>query len=152
MTDQYPEQEVDHTWRTLTKGLAPGGLLVEGTCDELGRLAAWVTLDKDGPQTLTVAARLSSLQRPSELAERLPKALIHRNIAGEPVHALLTQLDRAWDTAAPYSGFGPRQRWVEAVRLLQARGLPVLHGPARWRLGELTVAWPAVAPQTGPHD
>ena len=62
------------------------------------------------------------------------------------MHALLGRLDRAWDTAAPYSSFGPRQRWVETVRLLQAQGVPVLHGPARWRLGELTVPWEAVAP------
>ncbi|BEP12693.1 hypothetical protein acdb102_10040 [Acidothermaceae bacterium B102] len=149
---QYPEAEVADVWAGLAARLAPGGLLVEGTCDEVGRLATWVTLDAAGPQTLTLAARLGSLARPSDLAERLPKALIHRNVGGEPVHTLLARLDRAWDTAAPYSSFGPRQRWVEAVRLLVTDGLPVLHGPARWRLGELTVAWSAVRPQTGDHD
>jgi hypothetical protein len=149
---QYAEPEVGGIWQALTKRLAPGGLLVEGTCDELGRVATWVTLDAEGPQTLTLAARLGSLDRPSDLAERLPKALIHRNVPGEPVHALLGQLDRAWDTAAPYSSFGPRQRWVETVRLLQAQAVPVLHGPSRWRLGELTVAWSALTPQTGRHD
>ena len=143
---QYAEPEVAAVWQGLTARLAPEGLLVEGTCDELGRLASWVTLSADGPQTLTLAARLGSLGRPSDLAERLPKALIHRNVAGEPVHTLLARLDRAWDTAVPYSSFGPRQRWVEAVRLLQAGGVPVLHGPSRWRLGELSVAWEAVAP------
>ena len=40
----------------------------------------------------------------------------------------------------------------EAVRFhgetgdLRAAGWPVLHGPHRWRLGELTVPWSAVAP------
>ena len=149
---QYDEPEVAGVWAGLTARLAHGGLLVEGTCDEIGRLATWVTLDASGPRTLTFSARLGTLARPSELAERLPKALIHRNVAGEPVHTLLGRLDRAWDTAAPYSSFGPRQRWVEAVRALVADGVPVLQGPARWRLGELTVAWSAVTPQTGGHD
>jgi SAM-dependent methyltransferase len=115
---QYDESQVAGAWQQLLGRLAPGGLLVEGTCDELGRLAGWVTLDPTGPRTLTLAAHLRSLERPAALAERLPKALIHRNIAGEPVHALLRALDRAWDVAAPYAAFGPRQRWSEAVRLL----------------------------------
>ena len=109
-------------WKGLTERLAPGGLLVEGTCDEIGRLARWVTLDRSGPRTLTLAARLSTLERPSDLAERLPKALIHHNVAGQPVHALLGQLDRAWATAAPYSSFGPRQRWVETVAAAAGAG------------------------------
>jgi SAM-dependent methyltransferase len=142
---QYPEREVATVWAGLCRRLAPDGLLVEGTCDELGRLAGWVTLDGSGPQTLTLAARLGSLERPSELAERLPKALIHRNVPEQPVHTLLQQLDRAWATAAPYAAFGPRQRWVATITAVREQGVPVLHGPARWRLGELTVPWPAVS-------
>lgn len=142
---QYPERDVAGIWAGLCSRLAPGGLLVEGTCDELGRLAGWVTLDGSGPRTLTLAARLGSLDRPSELAERLPKVLIHRNVPGQPIHALLGQLDRAWASAAPYAAFGPRQRWVTAVSALRDQGVPVLHGPTRWRLGELTVPWTAVS-------
>ena len=143
---QYPEPEVACVWARLCARLAPGGLLVEGTCDELGRLATWVTLDAARPRTLTLAARVGSLHRPSDLAERLPKALIHRNVPGERVHTLLLELDRAWDVTAPYGAFGPRQHWTEAVRRLRAQGVPVRDGPARWRLGELTVDWAAVSP------
>ena len=70
------------------------------------------------PATITFAAHLASLPRPSELAERLPKTLIHRNVPGEPVHELLAAFDRAWAAAAPQSVFGPRQRWIAAVELL----------------------------------
>jgi hypothetical protein len=143
---QYAEAEVAPAWATMCARLGPGGLLVEGTSDELGRLASWVTLSIEGPQSLTLSARLGSLGRPSDLAERLPKALIHRNVVGEPIHALLRDLDRAWDTAAPYVAFGPRQRWVEAIRLLVVQGVPVVGGAARWRLGELTVPWSLVRP------
>lgn len=143
---QYDEGEVAGAWRTLTGALAPGGLLVEGTCDELGRLGGWVLVDADGPRTLTLAARLGTLDAPASLAERLPKALIHRNVPGERVHALLRALDDGWRAAAAYAPFGPRQRWLRTVAGLKEAGWPVLDRPRRWRLGELTVPWSVVAP------
>jgi hypothetical protein len=143
---QYDESAVDPAWSSLRSRLAPGGLVVEGTCDELGRLASWITLDSAGPRSLTLAAALSTLDRPLTFAERLPKAVIHHNVPGEPIHEFLGALDRAWAANAPYSSFGPRQRWRHTVAAVQAAGWPVLDRPARWRLGEVTVAWPAVAP------
>lgn len=147
---QYDEETAWQVWDRLRARLAPDGVLVEGTCDEIGRRAVWVTLGPEGPRTITFAAHLASLPRPSELAERLPKTLIHRNVPGEPVHALLAGFDRCWAIAAPQSVFGPRARWIEAVRLL-ARDHPVVTRPpaggrARWRLGEVTLPWPAVSP------
>ncbi|WLS47452.1 class I SAM-dependent methyltransferase [Micromonospora profundi] len=139
---QYDEREVPEAWRTMTAALASGGALVEGTCDELGRLASWLLIDAEGPQTLTVAAKLTTLSSPAELAERLPKVLIHRNVPGEPVYDLIGALDDAWRAAAPYAPFGPRQRWLRAVAQLRETGWPVLHGPHRWRHGELTLPWP----------
>jgi hypothetical protein len=143
---QYSEAEVAQAWTTMLGRLAPGGLLVEGTCDELGRRCCWVTLTADGPVTLTLSCLPADLERPSDLAERLPKSLIHRNVPGEPVHALFTALDRCWASAAPVRTFGPRARWVEAVRLLAADGWPIRDTRRRWRLGELTLDWAAVAP------
>jgi hypothetical protein len=138
---QYDESGVAAAWRAMGDALAPGGAIVEGTSDELGRLASWVLLDAGGPVSLTLAARLSTLDAPGTLAERLPKALIHHNVPGHPVHALLTALDDAWRDAAPYATFGPRQRWIRAVAMVKAAGWPVLDRPARWRHGEITVAW-----------
>ena len=142
---QYTEAEVPGAWERLCGRLAPGGLLVEGTCDEIGRRHVWVALGPEGPRTVTFAARLASLERPSDLAERLPKALIHRNVPGEPVHAFLTDFDRAWAAAAPFASFGARQRWMQAVRSLTG-SWPVVDGPGRWRQGEVTVEWRALAP------
>ncbi|MEU0549460.1 class I SAM-dependent methyltransferase [Micromonospora sp. NPDC005979] len=142
---QYDESDVHDAWRTMTAALAPGGVLVEGTCDELGRLASWLLLDADGPRTLTLAAKLTTLGSPAELAERLPKALIHRNVPGEAIHDLIGAFEDAWRTAAPYATFGPRQRWVRAVTQLKAEGWPVLSTPQRWRQGELTIPWPPEA-------
>lgn len=147
---QYDEAAAWDAWDLLRGRLAPHGLLIEGTCDEIGRRAVWVTLGPEGPRTITFAARLASLRRPSELAERLPKTLIHRNVPGERVHALLTEFDRCWAIAAPQSVFGPRARWAEAVLLLSRTHPVALHpplgGPRSRRRGELTLPWSAVAP------
>ncbi|NUK25509.1 class I SAM-dependent methyltransferase [Streptomyces lunaelactis] len=142
---QYDEGEVAAVWARLRARLAPGGLLVEGTCDEIGRRHVWVALGPEGPRTVTFATRLGSLERPSDLAERLPKALIHRNVPGEPVHAFLRDFDRAWAAAAPYASLGARQRWIRAVRDV-AGDWPVVDDRRRWRQGEITVNWAALAP------
>jgi hypothetical protein len=81
------------------------------------------------------------LDGPAVFAERLPKALIHHNVPGHPVHDLLRALDAAWAAAAPYASFGARQRWLHTVRALREAGWPV--ADAR-RPGELTVPWDAV--------
>ena len=134
---QYAEDEVDAAWRQMT---ATGALLVEGTCDELGRIATWAVVEDGEPRTLTLSARLSSLDHPATFAERLPKALIHHNVEGEPIHDLLRAAGRAWETEA--TPFGPRQRWLATCRRLRDEGHTVLDGPARWGRGELTVPWP----------
>jgi hypothetical protein len=143
---QYDEESAARAWETMQASLAPGGLIVEGTCDEWGRRATWVALDADGPLTLTLAARAADLSVPSDLAERLPKALIHHNVPGQPVHAFLRALDAAWAAAAGLSAFGPRQRWVAAVETLADQGWPVIGSSRRWRHGEVTVRWSSVAP------
>ena len=150
---QYPEERAWAAWTRLRAGLADGGVLIEGTCDELGRRAVWVTLPRAEAGVITFSARLASLDRPSDLAERLPKVLIHRNVPGEPVHRFLRDFDHAWACAAPQSVFGQRQRWLAAVAALAGDWPVIRHPPyggqARWRLGELTLPWAALAPSTG---
>lgn len=143
---QYGEAEVPDAWARVQERLAPGGLLVDGTCDEIGRRATWVAVDATGPVSLTISLRLGGLERPSDVAERLPKALIHRNVAGERIHAFLADLDHAWARSAAHSSWGARQRFLAAAAEVSERW-PLLDRPARWRLGEITVAWEAVAPR-----
>jgi hypothetical protein len=143
---QYDEESAARAWDTMRAALAPGGLVVEGTCDEWGRRSAWVALDEDGPLTLTLATRVADISTPSDLAERLPKALIHHNVPGRPIHEFLRAFDAAWAASAGMSAFGPRQRWVTAAETLAERGWPLVGTSRRWRHGEVTVRWPAVAP------
>ncbi|NUS42635.1 MAG: class I SAM-dependent methyltransferase [Mycobacteriaceae bacterium] len=142
---QYPEEAVPAAWAMIQSRLAPGGLVIEGTCDELGRRCAWVLLDASGPRSLTLAWDPFTTDAPSRLAERLPKSLIHRNVPGEPIHRLLVAADRAWAAAAPLAPFGPRVRWRRACALLAEHGIPVRVPRRRLRDCVLHVPWSAVA-------
>lgn len=144
---QYDEGDVRDAWRSMSGRLSPAGMLCEGTCDEIGRIASWVDVAPSGiPVRFTISLRLADLERPGIVAERLPKALIHRNVPGERIHDLLVAMDREWDRAAPLSTFSATQRFLAAVAALKGQGWPVLGTRARWRLGELTVPWECVAP------
>lgn len=137
---QYDVDQVEKAWETVTSRLAPGGFFVEGTCDELGRRAAWVLLDASGPRTLTLAWDPFDVARPSDIAERLPKILIHRNVPGEPIHELLQAADAAWDRAAGWSPYGPRVRWRMAREELR-QTVPIHPVHRRLRDNVLTVDW-----------
>ena len=142
---QYDVSQVHDAWQLVCSRLAPGGLFVEGTCDELGRRCSWVLLDADGPQSLTLAWDPNHTARPSDLAERLPKALIHRNVPGEPIYDLLRMADDAWDRAAAWATYGPRIRWREARRLLIDASVPLTPIRRRVRDNLLTVPWSFVS-------
>lgn len=143
---QYPEDAVAGAWRRMQSALAPAGVIVEGTSDELGRRCCWVLLDRDQPVSLTLACDPRHIERPSDLAERLPKVLIHQNIPGHRIHDLLSTADRAWAAAAGQSVFGPGSRWRAMVDALITAGVPA--EPQRRGRGDavLTVPWSTVAP------
>ena len=143
---QYDESAVAEAWSRMQSRLTDDGLLIEGTCDEIGRLSTWITLDKREPLNLTISMRLSGLDLPSKVAERLPKALIHHNLPGERIHEFLQALDSAWRTNAGLGAFGAAQRWVASCEQLVSSSWPLIGDKKRWRLGELTIEWAAVAP------
>ncbi|MEE3849808.1 class I SAM-dependent methyltransferase [Gordonia sp. LSe1-13] len=143
---QYDEFEVADAWARMQRSLAPSGLIVEGTCDEIGRRCCWIVLDADGPRSLTLSWSPEHTERPSELAERLPKILIHHNVPGQPIHELLVRADRCWDIAATHAAFGPRTRWRHALTLLREQGVPVAIPRGRVVDNILTVPWSVVAP------
>ena len=145
---QYDESEVSKSWKLMTNRLAPEGFVVEGTCDEIGRRSSWVALRSQEfvPETFTISLHVGSLELPSEIAPRLPKALIHRNVPGERIYEFLQEFDRAWVGNSAMISFGARQRWVATVESLRS-SYPILDNKVRWRLGEVTVPWVVVAPK-----
>lgn len=143
---QYDVDQVEAAWETVLSRLAPGGLFFEGTCDEIGRRCTWITLSHDGPQELTLAWHPWGISTPSDIAERLPKVLIHRNIPGEKIHTLLSAADKAWDYAAGWEPYGPRVRWEKARAMLIDEGWPITTSRRRTGDSLLTIPWDAVAP------
>jgi len=145
---QYDESEVSKSWKLMTNRLAPEGFVVEGTCDEIGRRSSWVALRSQEfvPETFTISLHVGSLELPSEIAPRLPKALIHRNVPGERIYEFLQEFDRAWLSNSAMISFGARQHWVATVESLRS-SYPILDNKVRWRLGEVTVPWVVVAPK-----
>jgi hypothetical protein len=144
---QYDEADVPGAWSAIRTALVDGGIAIDGTCDEAGRLGAWVTLDRNGPQTLTLAVDLA--RDPADVATRLPKALIHHNVPGQPVHACLQALSDGWRRHRGRAVFGPAQRFAAAVADLRGEGWPILDGPRRWRRGEVTLGWDAMSVSAG---
>lgn len=144
---QYDEADVIGSWHRMASALSNDGVLIEGTCDEIGRVSTWVAVTPEGPQSLTLSLKLDALEQPSIAAERLPKVLIHRNVEGESIHRFMVELDRAWNTHAALGSFGASQRWVATVETMKTLGWPVQAGRTRWRLGEITVDWDCVAPR-----
>ena len=139
---QYEEADVPAIWAGICSRLAPAGIFIDGTCDEIGRRASWMALDGGGPLSLTLSMRSDGFDLPSDVAERLPKALIHRNVRGERVHIFLQALDRAWLESAPLASFGNRQRWLASCGRLRdcrlacpGRAPPLAAGRADRRLG-----------------
>ena len=142
---QYSESDVSRAWAMMQSRLSDTGLIIEGTSDEIGRVASWVTLDKTGPLSFTISLRLQGLERPSKVAERLPKILIHKNIPGNNIHRYLSELDMHWERAAGFGAFGSAQRFVQVTKAMLQAGWPIENKPKRWRLGELTVDYGAIS-------
>jgi hypothetical protein len=143
---QYDERDVPAAWNLMISRLSNTGVLVEGTCNEIGRISSWVTLNREGPRLFTISLHLGSLEQPSVVAERLPKALIHHNLPGERIHEYLKALDQTWANHAALGTFGALQRWLAVCETLAAAGWPIVVNRKRWRLGELSVDWSAVSP------
>lgn len=141
---QYSESEVQSAWELMQSRLSQTGIIIEGTSDEIGRVASWVTITKSGPVTFTVSVRLQGLDKPSKVAERLPKILIHKNVPGTNIHRYLSDLDREWEKAAGFGAFGSGQRFVEMAKAMLEAGWPIENRPKRWRMGELSVDFQAI--------
>jgi hypothetical protein len=127
---QYGEEEVVPAWRAMGRALQPGGLLVEGTSDPLGRLLVVHRLRREGEalvsEGVVFLARPKPLEDVRDFQAVLPKRLIHHVTPGEPVHALFEDWSTAWRDAS-----GDPRRFQAAGRLLAERRTDV-SAPARW--------------------
>lgn len=139
---QYDEPSVATAWAQMAQALLPGGLLVEGTSDPLGRLWVANVLRRvlpaaDGAdvapllhhEALVFGTSLKEPFDPTDLQAVLPKNLIHRVLPGEPIHAFFAAWLRAARAEVGRRAFGPRQ-WFVATAEALARD----PGPHGWRI------------------
>ena len=110
--------------RAWPRASQPGGLLVEGTCDELGRVASWVGVDASGPRDLHDQPAPFAASRPRR---SWPSACPRRSSTATcPASASTSCSPRStgrWRVHAPMSVYGPSQRLDRDRRDVRARGL-----------------------------
>ena len=137
---QYPEEEVDRARARLAESVLPGGLLIDGTSDPLGRIwVACVLRRTDTPtgadawqrETLVFSTNFRSGFDPAQFQPVLPKELIHRVTPGEPIHAFFGAWKQAARVTAAHQAWGARAWFVAAAHALAGMGYQVNLHP-RW--------------------
>ena len=126
---QYEEAAVWDAWQTLGRALLPGGLLVEGTSDPLGRVLTANLLRREGDHLVYEGLLFSTNFRaglePGMFQPVLPKNCIHRMLPGEPVHAFMTAWNAALTRTTAYREWSYRQWFEASAQLLAAQGFPL---------------------------
>ena len=109
---QYEEAEASTAWTAHVRAAGAGRVLVEGTCDEIGRVASWVARDagEGGPRRraddhLRRARRV--VAPPSDAGRTAAQDAHPPQRAGRAGARLLTAFDRAWAASAPRSVSAP---------------------------------------------
>lgn len=141
---QYPEQAVVDAHELLRQRILPGGLLIEGTSDPLGRL--WVAhvlrrpLDPQADwqvEALVFSSNFRPAFDPAAFQAVLPKSLIHRMVAGEPIYHFFEAWKRAALLTMPLQVWGTRSWFVGAAQQLAALGYTINLRPQWLRRGFL---------------
>jgi hypothetical protein len=145
---QYQEAEVAEAYTLMARGVLPGGLLVEGTADPLGRVwvanvlrrtAASITSAGEPAshsgvwqaEALVLSTNFRTGFDPAAFQAVLPKNLIHRMAPGEPIYDFFQAWKQATLETAAFRGWGARQWFVASAGRLAASGYRIdLHG--RW--------------------
>ncbi len=146
---QYPAAEVQAALHALAGPLTPGGLILEGTSDPLGRLLTFNLYAKGarGPErtALVLAPSLRAEFLPRQFQAVLPKNFIHRAEPGGPIDQFFAAWHAAWQHARRQA-HTPRQIFARAaLRLAEHYGYGIDRRPALLGRGFLVLGpeWPA---------
>ena len=146
---QYDEATVAEALAALAAGLTPGGLILEGTSDPLGRLLTFNLFEKSpgglARTALVLAPALRADFQPRQFQAVLPKNFIHHAEPGGPIDHFFAAWQAAWQHARAHSG-QPRQIFMlAALRLANHYQYGLDRRPALLRRGFLVLSpeWPA---------
>lgn len=145
---QYAEIEVAPALARLAESVLPGGLLIEGTSDPLGRVWAAHVLRRNQAapkeeawqrEALVFSTNFRAGFAPAQFQPVLPKDLIHRMTPGEAIYGLMEAWKQAARATAAVQVWGARVWFVAAAHGLAGMGYRVNLRPAWLRRGFLIV-------------
>ncbi len=142
---QYDESAVEVAHLQMSTALIEGGLIVEGTSDPYGRVwTAWLLRKREGRlhrEALALGTNFKSGFDPVAFQAVLPKALIHRMVPGERIHALFSRWHEATHQTIGNRVFGPRQWWRASLEALTKTESALRSDPRPWRRGWAVFDW-----------
>jgi len=146
---QYAEAEVDAALAAMNASLVTGGLILEGTCDPLGRLLTFNLYEKDvegrlARRAFVLAPSLRADFSPRQFQAVLPKNFIHHAEPGGAIDRFFGAWSAAWNAARAW-GNDPRQVFVQAaLRLADQYGYGLDRRESLLRRGFLLLGpnWP----------
>jgi hypothetical protein len=145
---QYDEAAVAAALTALAGPLTPGGLILEGTSDPLGRLLTFNLFEKHPPGVVRTALVLAPALRadfqPRQFQAVLPKSFIHHAEPGGAIDRFFADWHAAWQHARRQAA-EPRQVFsLAAQRLAGHYHYALDRRPALLRRGFLVLApeWP----------
>ena len=124
---QYEENQVDESQHTMGSYLLPGGLLIEGTSDPLGRIWVANVLRRSADNGLITEGLLFSTNfkwgfEPGLFQPVLPKNFIHRMQPGELIYEFMENWKEASRETMALRTLGLRQWFTASACALAARG------------------------------
>jgi hypothetical protein len=147
---QYAEAEVEAALTALNAALTPGGLILEGTCDPLGRLVTF-NLCQRAPDSgalirlgLVLAPSLHAAFLPRQFQAVLPKNFIHHAAPGGAVDRFFAAWHAAWQQSRAHAPDRRQVFYHAALRLAGHYGYQLDQRPALLRRGFLFLGptWP----------
>ena len=146
---QYDEAAVAEALAAMAAALTPGGLIIEGTSDPLGRLLTFNLFEKQAAGLvragLVLAPTLRGDFQPRQFQAVLPKNFIHHAEPGGPIDRFFADWHAAWQHARGQA-HTPRQVFALAAGRLAAHYHYALdRRPALLRRGFLVLGadWPS---------
>ncbi len=143
---QYPDDAVADAWDTMRAGLAPGGLILDGTCDELGRLVLLGAARRRRPGEPDPGLRSPAYRTPVGSGRAAAQSPYPPQCSGPADPRTAGRGGSRLGGAAGHSVFGPRDRWRAMLADLRAAGVDVEPQRRTARDAVLTVPWSTVAP------
>ncbi len=126
---QYDEDAVIAAWQIMGRGLLPGGLLIEGTSDPLGRILTANVLRRAADRLVYEGLLFSTNFRwgfePGMFQPVLPKNCIHRMIPGEKANDFMSAWNQAIRETVAFKEWGLRQWFAASAHALAAQGYRV---------------------------